>query len=88
MAVMADQHSHININGTFVKVRFSPVQSVYYLNLELDCGFGSTPLPELWTGPSVLVQRGFGSGPAEGDEPRTEPPKSGIGGHGNWTHKC
>ena len=48
---------------------------VYNLNLEPDFEFGLTPLPELWTGPSVLVQRGFSSGP-EGDEPRTGPPKS------------
>jgi len=57
-----------------VKVRFSPVHKVFYLNPELDFGFSSTPLPELWTGPSVLVQRGFSSG-SEGDEPRTRLPK-------------
>jgi hypothetical protein len=30
-----------------VKVQFSPVHKVFYLNPELDFGSGSTPLPEL-----------------------------------------
>ena len=42
---------------SIVKVQFSPVCKVFYLNPELDFGFSLTPLPELWTGPSVLVQR-------------------------------
>jgi hypothetical protein len=59
-------------SASVVKVRFSPVHKVYFLNPELDLEFGSTPLPELWTGPSVLVQRRSGSG-SEGDELRTGP---------------
>jgi hypothetical protein len=55
-----------------VKVQFSPVQNIFYLNPELDFGFGSMPQPELWTGPSVQVQRRSGSG-SEGDELRTGP---------------
>jgi hypothetical protein len=59
-----------SIMHSVVKVWFSPVHKVFYLNPELDFRFSSTHLPELWTGPSVLVQREFGSG-SEGDEPRT-----------------
>ena len=58
--------------GSGVKVRFSPVQNIFYLNPELDFGFGSMPQPERWTGPSVQVQRWSGSG-SEGDELRTGP---------------
>ena len=61
--------------SSVVKVHFRLVCKVFYLNPELDFGFSSTPLPELWTRPLVLVQKGFGSGP-EGDEPRTGLPKS------------
>jgi hypothetical protein len=49
---------HRGLIGSDVKVRFGQVLKVCRPNPEPDLGFGSTPLPEPWTGPSVLVQGG------------------------------